>query len=178
MLRVYPKEERCINCHLCEVACIVEHSETKNVLTAFHTEGLSFNHEDGHTYADPAEALEAGRAKPLNRTRVDVAGATFISTNCRHCEEPDCVLACKNGSLYKDSDGRVIVNEEKCVGCWMCVMACRYGAIIQNPTKKNVPDVANNGINTHCDLCPSREEPACVWICPTKALVYEDRELI
>ena len=129
MRRVYPREDRCINCHLCEVACIVEHSKSKQVLDAFHVEKLRFNREDGRDIVDPAEAVVAGKAKPLNRTRVDVVGSVFVSTSCRHCAEPDCVLACKNGSLYIADNGRVLVNDDTCVGCWMCVMACRYGAI-------------------------------------------------
>mgnify|MGYP000853445533 FL=1 len=176
MKRVYPREERCINCHLCEVACIVEHSETKLPAAAYHVEGLRFNREDSRTICDPAEARTAGVPKPLNRTLVQTAGYLSLSTNCRHCEEPDCVLACKNGSLYVAEDGRVLVQEDKCVGCWMCVMACRYGAISRNPTRSNVPAVAFNGINHHCDLCPEREVPACVWVCPTNALVFEDRD--
>ncbi len=176
MLRVYPIEEKCINCHLCEVACIVEHSESKNTLDAYHLEGLRFNAEDSRGIVEPAQALAVGLAKPTNRTLVQKHGYLSISTNCRHCIEPDCVLACKNGSLYIDEDGRVRLNEEKCVGCWMCLMACRYGAISRDPRTTNVPEVKNNGINLHCDLCPDREEPACVWVCPTKALVYEDRD--
>ena len=68
------------------------------------------------------------------------------------------------------------VNEERCVGCWMCLMACEYGAITRNPSVKNVPRVKNNGINHHCDLCPERTQPACVMVCPTGALVYEERK--
>jgi len=177
MRRVYPLEERCINCHLCEVACIVEHSKTKSPVSAFHVEGLRFNREDSRTVPDPAEALAAGVPKPLTRTIVQTAGYVSVSTNCRHCAEPDCVLACKNGSLYVNEDGRVLLHEDKCVGCWMCIMACRYGAITPNPTRRNVPAVKNNGINHHCDLCPERETPACVWVCPTKALVFEDRDV-
>jgi len=176
MRRVYPIEDRCINCHLCEVACIVEHSRTKTPVGAYHLEGLRFNHEDGRGEPDPARALLAGVAKPLTRTVVDTAEFVSISTTCRHCVEPDCVLACKNGSLYVADDGRVLVNADKCVGCWMCLMACRYGAISRNPTKSNVPGVTSNGINHHCDLCPERQTPACVWVCPTSALVFEDRD--
>lgn len=85
------------------------------------------------------------------------------------------MLACKNGSLSKDAAGRTVLNEDKCVGCWMCIMACRYGAISRNPYHQNVPAVASNAINHHCDLCPERETPACVSVCPTQALVYENR---
>jgi len=175
MKRVYPVEERCINCHLCEVACIVSHSTTKTALGAFQVEKLSFNSVRPGA-VDPAVALEEGNPYPLNRCRVDVQGSVFLSTSCRHCREPDCVRACKNGSLYVDEAGRVLLREDHCVGCWMCLMACRYGAIERNPYVKNVQGKENNGINQHCDLCRERSCPACVSICPTQALVYEERE--
>ncbi|HID00426.1 MAG TPA: 4Fe-4S dicluster domain-containing protein [Piscirickettsiaceae bacterium] len=195
MKRVYPIEERCINCHLCEVACIVEHSQTKDPIAAYHLEGLRFNWEYCADTPDPAEALEWGRPKPLSRCWVEVNGYISLSVSCRHCEEPECVLACKTGALYKAPDGRVLLQEDKCVGCWMCIMACPYGAVSRNPLVKNVPQVRFNGINHHCDLCAAREReareqhlqeqgegefpwlPACVMICPTQALVYEERTL-
>lgn len=177
MKRVYPLEDRCIDCHLCEVACVVEHSRTRSPLGAYATEGLRFNAEYCRALPDPDEAIERGRPRPLNHCRVDVdpAGPVFVSSMCRHCEEADCILACKNGSLERLDDGRVVLDEAKCVGCWMCILACRYGAITRDPRRKNVPGVPRNGINHHCDLCPERDVPACVSICPTGALVHEDR---
>ncbi len=164
-----------MNCRLCEVACVVEHSDSKDPIGAYFVEGLGFNNAHSEGIVDPADALEQGKQKTLNRIRVGVNGYSSISTNCRHCSEASCVLACKNGSLYYDDEGRVRIDEKKCVGCWMCLMACEYGAITRNPAVKNVPKMQNNGINHHCDLCPERSCPACVMICPTGALVYEDR---
>jgi carbon-monoxide dehydrogenase iron sulfur subunit len=172
---VYPVPNRCINCHLCEVACITEHSKSKNPIGAYSLEGLCFNWEWTKKYADPAEAKAAARSVSSARCKVSIDNANFASSMCRHCEIPDCMLACKNGALYKDSSGRTLVDEEKCVGCWMCVMACRFGVITRNVERQNVPDVPSNGINHHCDLCPNRSTPACVAVCPTQALVYEDR---
>lgn len=175
MKRVYPKEENCMNCRLCEVACIVEHSDSKDPLGAYFVEGMGFNSAASEGIIDPADALEAGKPKPLNRINVSLRGYSSISTNCRHCSDASCVLACKNGSLYYDDEGRVRLREDKCVGCWMCLMACEFGAITRNPAAKNVPKVRKNGINHHCDLCPERSSPACVMVCPTGALVYEER---
>lgn len=174
MERVYPIEERCINCRLCEVACVVEHSKTKNPVGAYFVENLRFNVEESGEHADPAEALQAGIPKPLNRCSVNVDNSTGVYVSCRHCETPECVLACKTGALYKREDGRVLLTAEKCVGCWMCIMACSYGVITRNPYVKNVPQQKNNGINHHCDLCPDRKLPACVTICPTQALVFKE----
>jgi anaerobic carbon-monoxide dehydrogenase iron sulfur subunit len=172
---VYPVPNRCINCHLCEVACIVQHSQTKNPVAAYQVENLRFNWEATQGLVDPAESLAANRPAPLARCRVSIDGASFVSAMCRHCEIPDCVLACKNGALYKDDTGRTLVDETKCIGCWMCIMACRFGVITRNVNQRNVPAVPSNGVNHHCDLCPGRSTPACVAVCPTQALVYEER---
>lgn len=174
---VYPEHNRCINCGLCEVACIVAHSKSKGPISSHLEEDLQFNWESSENHADPETARLANRSIPLSRCRAWKNDTTFISTMCRHCQVAECVLACKNGALYKDNSGRVLVNEDKCVGCWMCVMACRFGAITRNVNKKNVPEVKSNGINHHCDLCPDRDIPACVEVCPTRALVYAEREL-
>ncbi len=40
MKRIYPIEENCVACKLCEVACVVEHSESKNVFLAWKEEPL------------------------------------------------------------------------------------------------------------------------------------------
>jgi carbon-monoxide dehydrogenase iron sulfur subunit len=173
---VYTIANRCINCHLCEVACTTEHSKSRNPIGAYASEGRQFNWERIRNYADPADALADGKAPPTARCKVSIDRSSFASTMCRHCEIPDCVLACKNGALYKDESGRTLVDEEKCVGCWMCVMACRFGVISRNVEKQNVPGVRSNGINHHCDLCPGRSVPACVSVCPTGAIVYEERK--
>jgi len=175
MKAVYPIATRCIDCHLCEIACIIEHSQTKSPVSAHFLEGLQFNWQLSRGYADPAEAKAAVRPSPLSRCRVSANSFRFISTMCRHCEVAECVLACKNGALYRDASGRVLVNEKKCIGCWMCIMACSYGAITRNIDRQNVPGVAGNGVNHHCDLCPNRRTPACVYVCPTQALAYEER---
>jgi len=113
---------------------------------------------------------------PPARCKVSIDQSTFATAMCRHCEIPDCVLGCKNGALYKDGSGRTLVDEEKCVGCWMCVMTCRFGVITRNVGDQNVPGVPSNGINHHCDLCPGQEIPACVAVCPVQALVCEERK--
>ncbi len=178
---VYPIPQRCMNCGLCEVACIVSHSKSRDPIGAYLIEGLRFNWEESKDIVDPEEARLVGKPKPLSRCKAwaDWVGknkVVFLSTMCRHCEVASCVLACKNGALYKDPSGRVLLDEDKCVGCWMCIMACPYGAITRNVEKKNVPAVESNGVNHHCDLCPDRDIPACVAICPTNALVYEERK--
>ncbi len=142
--RIYPIEENCMGCRLCEVACAVEHSRTKDVISAFLGE------EDG----------------PFSHTVVEMMGPISFSLSCRHCDEPYCVEACISGALRVEDDGRVVVYEEVCVACGMCVVSCPWGAIKfrkRNGTMKAAK----------CDLCPDREVPACVAACPNRALIFD-----
>lgn len=147
MKRVYSLEDVCIGCHLCEVACITEHSISK----------------------EPVKAFLYEKERPISRCTVEErnGGAVSFSTTCRHCDEPACLQACISGAIQKGEDGRVVIDTEKCVGCWSCVMACPFGSIQRNTGRKR----ANK-----CDLCPDRERPACVDACPNRALVFEKGE--
>jgi len=85
---------------------------------------------------------------------------------CLHCEEPACVDACMTGAMRKDPKSGLVSNEggeQACVGCWMCIMACPYGAVRQHPDKK---------VALKCDGCPDREVPACAAACPMDALIW------
>lgn len=144
MKRVYSLEDVCIGCHLCEVACITEHSLSK----------------------DPVKAFMHEKERPISRCTVEEndGGAVSFSTTCRHCEEPACLQACISGAVQKGADGRVTIDMEKCVGCWSCVMACPFGSVQRDTRSKRA---------SKCDLCPDRERPACVDACPNRALVFE-----
>jgi carbon-monoxide dehydrogenase iron sulfur subunit len=152
MLRVYPREEQCMACGLCVVACVVEHSKSKDILAAFQKQALA----DG--------SLEH---RPGRRNVVEEVGGTSLSLQCRHCEDPRCVEACINGALYIE-DGVILVNKDHCVACWMCVMACPYGCMHRE-------DRGDQWNSNKCDLCPGRKIPACVEICPNRALAWEER---
>ncbi|RWK84702.1 MAG: 4Fe-4S dicluster domain-containing protein, partial [Mesorhizobium sp.] len=96
--------------------------------------------------------------------------------SCLHCETPACVTVCPTGASYKRaSDGIVLVDEDKCIGCKLCSWACPYGA------REFDTDV---GVMKKCTLCVDRiynnnlaEEdrvPACVAACPTSARHFGD----
>lgn len=140
--KVFTIARLCTACRTCEIACAVAHSKSKMLYGAI-TE------------------------IPLSRYRVEVqyGGGVSLPLNCRQCEEPDCLFACKAGAVSKDPDnGQVDVDLDKCVGCWMCVMVCPFGAVI--------PD-ADQGKALKCDLCAGLSEgPACVSACPTGALIF------
>lgn len=106
---------------------------------------------------------------------------TDIRTNChsagsvwKECAA-SCVLTglCMTGAMQKDEKTGIVSNEfnpQKCVGCWMCVMACPFGVI--SPKQDGDRKIA-----VKCDMCVKRGSPACVDSCPKGAIVYmEDEE--
>ncbi|MBI5682619.1 MAG: 4Fe-4S dicluster domain-containing protein [Deltaproteobacteria bacterium] len=47
---------------------------------------------------------------------------------CMHCEKPSCLAVCPVSATYKRTDGLVLIDWNKCIGCRYCIMACPYGA--------------------------------------------------
>jgi len=145
MKRIRIDEKYCMGCRLCEVHCIVQHSKTKNILKTYMEE----------------------YPKPATRILVEEKGYVTFALQCRHCEDAPCLDACMTGAMYRDKKtGAVLCNEDKCVGCWMCIMTCPFGVISRSPDKKSIA--------SKCDLCMGEDVPVCVKNCPNEALKYED----
>ena len=81
---------------------------------------------------------------------------------CFQCPEADCLAACPEEAIYRDDQGVVLVDKEKCTGCGLCAEACAYGQI----------DTNNEGLAYKCDLCGG--DPACVKECHPQALVFAE----
>ncbi|MDP2919321.1 MAG: 4Fe-4S dicluster domain-containing protein [Dehalococcoidia bacterium] len=144
MKRVLVNEPVCMGCHLCEVYCQLQHSRSTDLIKAFKKES----------------------PRQLPRLRIEARNPVFFSLRCQHCTESHCIYACLTGALSRNTDtGAVIIDEEKCTGCWTCIITCPYGSIR--------PDTLRHK-SVKCDLCQGAETPACVLHCPNEALVYED----
>lgn len=141
MKQLLVRSELCIGCKSCELACAVAHSESKTIFGAIMEPKF-----------------------PRKRVHVETDGRENQAFQCRQCTDMPCVHACMAGAMYKDPETQLIqVNEQKCVGCYMCVMVCPYGAITEGRDHKVVK----------CDRCLELNyNPACVSACPTKALQY------
>lgn len=149
MERLFCDPRRCVGCHACELACAVEHSPKKELFEAVLAGEVS----------PPRRAVQTLGKEPY---RVAIGGVV-LSLGCHHCDPAPCVDACITGAMHK-RDGETVCDDDKCVGCWMCVMACPYGAITPKETALK------------CDLCPDRVDRsgraryACIEACPTEAL--------
>jgi len=68
------------------------------------------------------------------------------------------------GAMHRDPlTGAVLCDQERCAGCWMCIMVCPVGAIRRGPDRR---------VASKCDLCMGEKMPACVANCPNVALLY------
>lgn len=146
----YFDSERCTGCKTCELAC----KDYKDL-------GTEVNFRRIYEYCGGNWLV-----KEDGTFKQDVF-AYYLSISCNHCENPACTKVCPTGAMHKNEDGFVIVNEEVCIGCRYCHMACPYDAP-QYDAKK--------GHMTKCDGCYSRikagQKPICVEACPLRALDF------
>ncbi|MHB1405133.1 MAG: 4Fe-4S dicluster domain-containing protein [Desulfitobacteriaceae bacterium] len=147
MKRVYAREEVCAGCKLCEVHCAVAHSEYPH---------------------DIVKAFLKQKIKPLARILVEENRPVSFALQCRHCDDAPCTKACITGAMQKDSLTGVVTNQEdRCVGCWTCILVCPFGAVKR--------DESGHKVASKCDLCSaSGGTPTCVEHCPNEALIFTD----
>ncbi len=96
----------------------------------------------------------------------------YLSMSCNHCEDPKCVTNCPTGASYKSAeDGRVAIDQSKCIGCQYCVWSCPYEARVYHK---------DSGTVGKCDMCADLiqkgEKPACVDACFMRALHFGEIE--
>lgn len=110
-------------------------------------------------------ALKGVKINP--RIKIEEQDSISFAVSCRHCNEPLCVKSCITGALTIE-DGVVSFNQDKCVGCFTCIMACPYGAIMP---------ADDHSVVQKCELCTKNANgsPACVAGCPNQAIVFEER---
>ncbi len=136
---------KCIGCQACTVSCSVENLPP---LGQFRTSVLQY---------EVTETPDAPSAL-INLPRL-----------CNHCDEPPCVPVCPVQATFQRTDGIVLVDNERCVGCGYCVQACPYDARFINHETQTADK---------CTFCEHRLEvgllPACVESCVGGARVIGD----
>jgi molybdopterin-containing oxidoreductase family iron-sulfur binding subunit len=160
--------KRCIGCNACVVACKME-----NLLPA-------------EVFFTRTFVAEVGSFPHVKRL--------YIPTLCNQCEDAPCEKVCPSAATQTRADGIVMVDQEKCIGCGACAVACPY----DNRTQLSGEALAAGyfggaglaafeqqreerwrpGTFTKCDFCSRRLDaglkPACVVSCPTDARIFDD----
>ncbi|MBW1997035.1 MAG: 4Fe-4S dicluster domain-containing protein [Deltaproteobacteria bacterium] len=131
---------RCVQCNACEVACKSWH-------------GIELG-------------VRWRRVTSLWHGEYPHVITRAISMSCMHCGDPACERVCPSGAISKSEEGIVTVNQDMCIGCRSCFLACPFG----------IPAFGANGKMQKCSLCLDRledgKEPICVATCPTGALSF------
>jgi len=108
---------------------------------------------------------------------------------CNHCDNPPCVRVCPTQATWRrDSDGLVMMDWHRCIGCRYCMAACPYGSRSFNwrdprpfidEIQQDFP-TRTRGVVEKCTFCEERlakgEMPACVEACKAKAIAFGDLE--
>jgi Fe-S-cluster-containing dehydrogenase component len=158
----------CIGCRECEYACKIAHD---------------LQTEDHATFSDRNVFKSMRRPDDKNLTVVNAyAGSEnqqnpiTVKVQCMHCDEPACLSACIVGAFSKDASGIVSWDEDKCIGCRYCLIACPFQIPAYEYGKALEPKVMK------CDWCEERQKegkrPACVDICPVEALLFGKRSAL
>lgn len=157
--------QKCVGCDSCTVACKAENLTPP---------GISYN-----------VVLEKEIGDFPNLAKVN------LPMPCMHCDNPPCVQVCPVRATFKLDNGIVTIDNDRCIGCRYCIVACPYGArsydfgesyeeemlgfndvtspeygIGRGERKKGKTPI---GTVRKCNFCVHRlergEEPACVETC-------------
>ncbi|RCX32165.1 4Fe-4S dicluster domain-containing protein [Thioalbus denitrificans] len=151
----------CVGCNACMAACAME-----NQTPVWKDRWRTYVHDK-----------EIGTAEEVHRR--------FFPRLCNHCDNPPCLTVCPTGATYQLDNGIVLVDDELCMGCRACAMACPYDARYEvtfadiergrdfyGSLERERPSMDK------CTFCAHRVEqglePACVQTCVGSARMFGD----
>lgn len=121
----------------------------------------------------------------------DNSAPYWFPKQCFHCDNPPCVKVCPIDATYKRDDGIVLIDNQRCIGCKFCMVACPYSTRVFNWDEPDQPEEVHEhpyspesgtpaeiGTVAKCDFCPDlvREGklPNCVSACPNGVFYFGD----
>jgi Fe-S-cluster-containing dehydrogenase component len=165
----------CVGCRKCVYACVEENNIGR-------TSGFTFiqvlEMEPGKIDLESAvlDYEEAGRPDKW-----------YLPVQCMQCAHPPCVYGCPVVATWKEPDGIVLIDYNKCIGCRNCMITCPYGARHFNWVHPEVPPAEVNPkvpveekawTPEKCTFCVQRtrngKTTACVEACPVGARKFGD----
>ncbi|MHB1342425.1 MAG: 4Fe-4S dicluster domain-containing protein [Coriobacteriia bacterium] len=165
----------CIGCRRCVYACVEENNIGRN---------------SGFTYIQVLE-MEPGKVD-LDHAKLDYTEAGrsdkwYMPVQCMQCAKPTCVYGCPVIATWKEPDGIVVIDYDKCIACRNCMVTCPYDARHFNWVEPEVPKAEINpevplhekaGVVEKCTFCIQRTRnggtTACTEACPVGARKFGD----
>ncbi len=135
MQRLVVQPQYCIGCRACEMACAFTHGDR------------------GQPGQSRCLTLPTGKDE-------------YVPMLCLQCDHAACVQVCPVSAISRNEDtGVVHVDQEKCIQCMACTVACPFGNMHVDLLHHRV---------VKCDLCAGfGDTPRCAMFCPTKCLSVE-----
>jgi molybdopterin-containing oxidoreductase family iron-sulfur binding subunit len=142
---------------------------------------------EGHLAPEPMEWIQ------VFEEELPGDGSRFVPTPCQQCQNPPCVNVCPVAATFSTPEGTVLIDQDRCIGCRICMAACPYDRRFFNwgeppiPPEARLADYspehqipARKGTVMKCDFCPDMVRagtlPYCVQSCPNRAIYYGDLE--
>jgi Fe-S-cluster-containing dehydrogenase component len=120
----------------------------------------------------------------------DKSAPYWFPKPCFHCDNPLCVSVCPVGATYKRSDGIVLIDNERCIGCKFCMTGCPYSTRVfawkhypeydedKEPYSPEASSPGKEGTVAKCDFCPDLirvgKLPYCAQACPMGVIFFGD----
>ena len=158
----------CIGCRQCEWAC-------KNVNGLPGRERAKEDFEKDKSVFKQKRRTDSDNFTVVNEYPPAEPGGNpvYVKYQCMHCFEPACASACLVAAFRKTPEGPVLYNQDVCIGCRYCMIACPFFV----PTYTY--DDAFTPVVRKCTMCFDRitegKRPGCVEICPVGAMTFGKR---
>jgi formate dehydrogenase iron-sulfur subunit len=157
----------CTGCKACETACVNWHNLQPPIASVKELVKAGF------TYQSSSD-LKPNLFMKMNFQEVEKEnGLAWFMTKqqCMHCSDPGCLKACTTpGAVIQYGNGVVDFDQEKCIGCKMCIVGCPF----------NIPRFDDNDKPFKCDFCIDRVAagitPVCAKTCSTNALHFGSKD--
>ncbi len=112
----------------------------------------------------------------------DLGNGSFLPVPCQNCQDAPCAKVCPVGATFYSADSINMIDQDRCIGCRYCIVACPYerrffnwedppvyaddANAVYSPTT-NIPH--RKGVAEKCIWCAHRvgkgDVPACVESC-------------
>jgi len=130
--------DKCFACQSCTVACRMEN----NTPVA------------GPDQASRDRVILWNEVLPFAEGEYPQVVMTFIPRPCQHCDNPPCTKVCPVKATYKDEEGIVVVDYDRCIGCRFCTVACPYQVRYFNWYKPEWPEMLKEHLNPDPEVAP------------------------